>query len=108
MTKTAASEPAIASARAAVKAFPFSITLPTGLVVVQQRPLKGRDGVAAQRICGKESTDFESTAALIAQVITMNGTQSVMEDILEMDLEDMTDLADAVVGKSLASTRKPS
>ena len=96
----------IAKAQAAVAAYPKTISLPGGGVAVQARPLKGRDAVAAHRICGKEPTDIEITAALVAQVVTLNGKQAVMEDVLDMDLEDLTDLAEAVAGKSLSSTRK--
>lgn len=97
------SMPNTSSAAAAALAYPKTVTLPSGIQVVQVRPLKGRDAVAAQRVA-EGATDMEKSAALVSQVVTREGRPMVMEDILELDLSDVVELLEVITGKFKPST----
>ena len=90
--------PDTAAAVQAAAAYPKTITLPSGLVAIQTRNLKGRDSVAARRITAN-ATEIEMGCALVAQVVQIDGRAVVMEDLLDLDLEDLLDLTEAVTGK---------
>ena len=86
--------------QAALCSFPRNITLESGMAASQTRPLKGRDAVAAHRVVGKDGSDIEKGCALIAQVLQINGKAVVMEDLLDLDLDDLLVLTEAVTGKA--------
>lgn len=58
-----------------------------------RRP-KAIDASRANRIAGSKATDWDRNAALLAQVIEIDGQKRVMEDLLEMDMEDFA----AIIG----------
>jgi len=61
-----------------------TLTLSDGTVAVIRRP-RGRDLARAQMIVpDPEVKKIEYTAAMLAQVTTLNGDPCVMEDILEL------------------------
>jgi hypothetical protein len=89
---------ATAEAVQAATAYPKVIQLPSGTAATQTRPLKGRDAVQAQLVA-KNRTDVEFRAALVSQVVQLQGKPVVMEDLLELDLADLGHLVEEVAGK---------
>lgn len=72
-----------------------TILLPSGKTAVIRKG-KGYDLFQAQK---KAKTSEEIPYALIAELVEIDGTQLVYEDILELDLEDVIALQAEISGK---------
>jgi len=76
-------------------------TLPSGRQAVALRRLKGKHLLAGQRAVG--GTDMSGLPyALVAQACRIDGSAITYEDVLEMDVEDVTDLLDKGIPKKAA------
>jgi hypothetical protein len=79
-----------------------TFTLPSGKTATI-RPGKGRDLLTAQRVANSpEEVNF----ALMANLVTIDGQQHVMEDYFEMDLLDIVEIQSEMGKKS--SSQAPS
>lgn len=78
-----------------------TLTLPSGKTAVLRNG-KGHDLLQAQM---KAKNSEEIPYALIAELVEIDGTPLVYEDILEMDLEDVIALQSEISGKF--QTAKP-
>lgn len=61
------------------------VTLSNGIVAVISKG-KGKHVQEAQKIAGTDSSKF--MAAMIAQLVTINGLPVVYEDLMELEAED--------------------
>lgn len=104
--QTAAAAKAAPVAAAAVKSYPFDITLPSGKVATIMRKMKGRDMVQAEQIVPDDKAKMARSFAMIAPVVKLDGKQLVMEDFLEIEFDDIDELVEAVMGKSPSSPQK--
>ncbi len=71
------------------------LTLPSGKIATLVKG-KGKDLLQAQM---KAKTSEEIPYALIAELVEIDGSKLVYEDILEMDLEDVIALQAEISGK---------
>jgi hypothetical protein len=78
-----------------------TLTLPSGKIAVLRNG-RGHDLLQAQM---KAKNSEEIPYALIAELVEIDGTPLVYEDILEMDLEDVIALQSEISGKF--QTAKP-
>lgn len=77
--------------------FPKTVTLPySGTVATIERRLNGRDSRMAQRAAGRSPDNSIFVFALLAQVVRLDGRETVLEDYLALDLEDLFALYRAV------------
>lgn len=91
---------------AAVKSYPFDITLPSGKVATITRKMKGRDMVQAEQVVPDDKAKMARSFAMIAPVVKIDGKQLVMEDFLEFEFDDIADIVEAAQGNSPSSTQK--
>lgn len=75
------------------------VTLSDGRVAVI-RPGKGRDAMNAQKVSGTNVEKF--FPALMAQLITIEGVQLVMEDFEELPLQDYLTLQGEIAGTNFS------
>ena len=73
------------------------ITLPSGRVATI-RKAKGRDLMHAHRVAAGYPEPISISFALIAEVARLEGKQLVYEDILDMNLDDVLALENAISG----------
>lgn len=77
-----------------------TLTLSDGQVATFIRKPTAGDASKAHRIAGPKGNDIDRSAALLAQVVQLDGQAKVMEDLLALDLDDFNDLSEALPGKS--------
>ena len=75
------------------------ISLSDGRVATFTRKPKAGDASKAFRIAGAKGNDIDRSAALIAQIVTIDGQAVVQEDLLNLDLDDFNAIAEAMPGK---------
>ena len=83
--------------------FPKELMLPSsGRKAVLGRKLKAKDAMAARRIVGKDRVDdpMAMLLASIAPVLELDGKAVVFEDLVELDIEDVNALSEAVSEKN--------
>jgi hypothetical protein len=76
------------------------ITLSDGRTAVIRKG-KGRDAIKAQRISGTDSAKY--FAALMAELVTVDGNKMVMEDFEELDLQDYMTIQVELAGANFTS-----
>jgi hypothetical protein len=87
--------------------YPKTITLPSGRQAKVLRKIKVRDSVYARRVVGSAEADnaFAISLASLAPTVELDGRQALYEDLLELDIDDMTALGEAAsVEKKMAAT----
>lgn len=81
-----------------------TLTLSDGRVATYTRKPKAKDTSLAKRIAGPKGTDIDLTAALLAQVVQINGAPQTMEDLLGLDLDDFANLGALLPGNFTQAT----
>lgn len=76
------------------------ITLSDGRIA-EVRAGKGRDAMNAQKVSGTDTSKF--FAALMAQLVTIDGKSLVMEDFEELPLQDFLVLQGELAGANFTS-----
>jgi len=77
-----------------------TLTLTDGRVAALIRWPKAADATKAHRIAGSKGNDIDRSAALLAQLVTIDGAPQTMEELLELELEDFNELGGMLPGKS--------
>ncbi len=77
--------------------YPKTLTLSSGRCARLVRKIKVRDTVYARRVVGAAEADnaFAISVAALAPTVELDGKPALYEDLLELDLDDMTALGDA-------------
>ena len=77
--------------------YPKTMTLPSGRTAKLTRKIKVRDTVYARRIVGAAEADnaFAISLAALAPTVELDGKPALYEDLLELDIDDLTVLGDA-------------
>ena len=77
--------------------YPKSIALPSGRAAKLTRKIKVRDTVYARRIVGTAEAEnaFAIALAALAPTVELDGKPALYEDLLELDIDDLTVLGDA-------------
>ena len=85
--------------------YPKTITLPSGRQAKVLRKIKVRDTVCARRVVGSAEADnaFAISLAALAPTVELDGKPALYEDLLELDIDDMTALGDAATFEKKAS-----
>lgn len=77
-----------------------TLTLSDGRTATFVRKPKAGDASLAHRIAGTKGNDIDRSAALLAQIVQIDGQKLPMEGLLELDLDDFNELSEAMPGKS--------
>lgn len=72
--------------------------LSNGAVLEYRRP-RGYDAIQAGQVAGPEASNQETSAALVASVSTVDGERFAVEDFLGMDLAEINEVIELVLGK---------
>lgn len=75
------------------------LTLSDGRSVHFTRKPRAADASKAHRIAGAKGNDIDRSAALLAQIVHVNGAGVTMEDLLQLDLDDFNAVSEAMPGK---------
>ena len=78
-------------------AYPQEMELPSGRVATIIRGLKGRDQIRASRQSNGKTEEL--ALWLLVGVVDIDGQPQTFEDFLDMDLEDLLPIQEAVAGK---------
>jgi hypothetical protein len=76
-----------------------SVTLSDGRTIQFIRKARAGDASKAHRIAGPKGNDIDRSAALLAQIVQVNGAAVTMEDLLQLDLDDFNAVSEAMPGK---------
>lgn len=76
-----------------------TLTLIDGRVAAFTRLPKAKDASKAHRVAGAKGNDIDRTAAILAEIVTIDGKPAHMDDLLELDLDDFNDLGALMPGK---------
>jgi len=90
--------------------YPKTITLPSGRTAKLTRKIKVRDTVYARRVLGsaEADNDFAISLAALAPTVELDGKPALYEDLLELDIDDMTVLGDAASLEKKKASSAPS
>lgn len=80
------------------------LTLSDGRVIQFTRKPKASDASKAHRIAGAKGNDIDRSAALLAQIVTLEAQPVVMEQLLELDLDDFNAVSESMPGKPSTPT----
>ena len=76
-----------------------TLTLSNGRAVQFIRKPRAADASKAHRIAGAKGNDIDRSAALLAQIVQVDGAGTTMEDLLQLDLDDFNLVSEAMPGK---------
>lgn len=77
-----------------------TLTLTDGRVAAFTRLPKAKDASKAHRVAGTKGNDIDRTAALLAEIVAIDGKPVHMDDLLDLELDDFNDLGALMPGKS--------
>lgn len=83
-----------------------SLTLSDGRTAQFIRKPRAADASKAHRIAGAKGNDIDRSAALLAQIVQVNGAGVTMEDLLQLDLDDFNLVSEAMPGKPSGPTQE--
>jgi len=81
-----------------------SLTLSDGRTAQFIRKARAGDASKAHRIAGPKGNDIDRSAALLAQIVQLDGAPVAMEDLLLLDLDDFNAVSEAMPGKPSGPT----
>jgi hypothetical protein len=86
--------------------YPQIITLPSGRTAKLTRKIKVRDTVYARRVVGTAEADnaFAISLAALAPTVELDGKPALYEDLLDLDIDDLSVLGDAATVEKKASS----
>jgi hypothetical protein len=76
-----------------------SLALSDGRTAQFIRKARAGDASKAHRIAGPKGNDIDRSAALLAQIVQIDGAGVTMEDLLQLDLDDFNAVSEAMPGK---------
>jgi len=88
--------------------YPKTINLPSGRAAKLTRKIKVRDTVYARRVVGAAEADnaFAISLAALAPTVELDGKPALYEDLLDLDIDDLSVLGDAASVEKKASSER--
>jgi hypothetical protein len=84
-----------------------ALTLSDGRTIQFIRKARAGDASKAHRIAGPKGNDIDRSAALLAQIVQVDGAAVTMEDLLQLDLDDFNTVSEAMPGKPSGLSPEP-